>query len=62
MQKYYAIDLSTDDGPMRAAVYKAADVDKYRNDSVDINAAAGREIDRLVARITELETELAKHR
>lgn len=26
MQKYYAIDLSEDDGPMRAPVYKSADV------------------------------------
>jgi nitrogen fixation protein FixH len=27
MQKYYAIDLSEQDGPMRAEVYKASEVD-----------------------------------
>jgi hypothetical protein len=27
MKKYYAIDLSEQDGPMRAPVYRASDVD-----------------------------------
>lgn len=29
MQKYYAIDLSEQDGPMRAPVYRASDVDAF---------------------------------
>lgn len=55
MLKYYAIDLSTQDGPMRAAVYKADDVDKYRNNMHDIIGANEREMKRMAARIAELE-------
>lgn len=55
MQKYYAIDLSTEDGPMRAAVYKAADVDKYRNDMHEIISANERMMTHMAKRLTELE-------
>jgi hypothetical protein len=58
MQKYYAIDLSEQDGPMRAPVYRASDVDNYRDTSCDIIGANGRELTRMAARITELEQAL----
>ncbi len=58
MKKYYAIDLSEQDGPMRVPVYRADVVDQYRYTSCDIIGANGRELTRMVARITELEQAL----
>lgn len=55
MQKYYAIDLSTDDGPMRAAVYRADVVEKYRNDMHDIISSNERMMTHMANRIKELE-------